>query len=233
MLSPSTNLLWLFAIWNHLRLPFAPVGNVAATPAEGDIAVPPVGNVAAPIAGGNLAVTPVRNVAAPHVVAGVVANPAAGNVTGPVAGINGVPPLGTGAAVTPARNAGAQLPANHGLRARNPAAHLNQVAIAAGNIGNPVRYLAGNRTRNPDQVDVLDHMNRQMMQGINQLTSLASGLQPSQDDRRRISLESAINSSLDRMVLMTANGIDTAGLRARVLTLQLELDSHLNNMLGM
>ena len=76
-------------------------------------------------------------------------------------------------------------------------------------------------------------MNRQMMQGINQLTSLASGLQPTQDDHRGTSLESAINSSLDRMVLMTANGIDTAGLQARIETLQLELDSHINSMLGL
>ena len=53
--------------------------------------------------------------------------------------------------------------------------------------------------RNPDQVDVIDQMNEQMMQGINQLASLASGLQPNEDERRCVQIENAITSSLERM----------------------------------
>ena len=126
----------------------------------------------------------------------------------------------------------ASLPTNLGRRSTTAAGHCNQVAHAAGNIGTPVRFLAGTRTRNPDQVDVIDQMNQQMRNGMEQLRALSEGLQPTDAERRRDMLQDAIKSSLDRMTQMTANGIDTSSLRNRIETLQGKLDEHLDTMLG-
>ena len=47
-----------------------------------------------------------------------------------------------------------------GILGANYHLQRQQANIAGGNIGNPIIYPAGTRTRNPDQADALDLMNR-------------------------------------------------------------------------
>ena len=123
--------------------------------------------------------------------------------------------------------------ANQGILGANRHLQRQQANIAAGNVGNPIVYPEGTRTRNPDQVDVLDLMNRQMMQGVDSLANLAGSLQPSPDERRRVQLEGALSSCLERMQQMTTNGLDTTSITARIARLQQSLDDHIDTMFGL
>ena len=62
--------------------------------------------------------------------------------------------------------AGVTAGVNLGIRSTNATTSRQQSLIAAKGVGDRVVFLVGNRTRNPDQVDVLHLMNQQMTQGM-------------------------------------------------------------------
>ena len=116
----------------------------------------------------------------------------------------------------------APAPINRVVLCANPLIRHQQANLAAANIGTPTVYPVGNRTRNPDQIDVIDQMKYQQMKGMQHMVDSVGGLQPSPDVRRWIQLEGAITSSLERMQRMTANGHSTANITARIAKLQQE-----------
>jgi hypothetical protein len=75
-----------------------------------------------------------------------------------------------------------------------------QSLIAVGGVSDRVVFLAGTRSRNPNQVDVLHLMNQQMTQGMAHLSSMM----PSQDKRCMAQLEGTFESALQRMALYKA-----------------------------
>jgi hypothetical protein len=72
------------------------------------------------------------------------------------------------------------------------ATSCQQSLIAASSVGNSVAFPTGNRTRNPDQVEVLHLMNQQMAKEMVHLYSIV----PSQDKRPNAQLEVTIASAL-------------------------------------
>jgi hypothetical protein len=61
--------------------------------------------------------------------------------------------------------AGVTAGVNLGIRSTNATTSRQQSLIAAKGVGDRVVFLVGNRTRNPDQVDVLHLMNQQPADG--------------------------------------------------------------------
>jgi hypothetical protein len=61
--------------------------------------------------------------------------------------------------------AGVTAGVNLGIRSTNATTSCQQSLIAAKGVGDRVVFLVGNRTRNPDQVDVLHLMNQQPADG--------------------------------------------------------------------
>ncbi len=120
-------------------------------------------------------------------------------------------------------------PANRGQQATDAATSHQQSNIAAGNIGDRVTIPSGTRTRQPDQVDVLRLMNKQMMQGIASLNNLA----PNAADRPRIQLEGAISSAFSKITQYTAMGMNTDGISRRIELLKKELNAHMDSMFSL
>ncbi len=104
-----------------------------------------------------------------------------------------------------------------------------QSNIGAGNVGNCFTVSSGTRTRQPDQVDILCLMNKQMMQGITNLNNLV----PSAADRCRVQLEGAISSALSRMAPYTVMGMSTDAISRCILVLKKELDAHMDSMFSL
>jgi hypothetical protein len=120
-------------------------------------------------------------------------------------------------------------PANRGQQATDAATSCQQSNIAAGSVGDCVTVPSGTCTRQPDQVDILRLMNKQMMQGISSLNNLA----PSAPDQRRIQLEGPISSALSRMAQYTVMGMNTDGILRRIELLKKELDAHMESMFSL
>ncbi|KAL7552911.1 hypothetical protein ACHAWF_016160 [Thalassiosira exigua] len=122
--------------------------------------------------------------------------------------------------------------ANRGVRANTRRGQQLQAYLAAGTVGDPVTHRPGTRTRNPDNVDVIDAMNRQMNQGIERLARLADSMQPSPDERKISRLEKAITSALERRHLMEQSGMDLTSIDQRIAQMQTKLDDLQDSLLG-
>lgn len=200
-------------------------------------------NVAA--AGSNLGVTGRGN-------DGANANRATANVATTQAGGHGVPPAGAppaGPAITPPPAAapapagtgfpGANtIPVTHSTLGANRQIQRSQASVAAAGLPNAMTFPPAAqgqrpRSRNPDQVDILDAMNQQTNAAIGQLASLASSMHPSAPQLRATQLEAALDNLYGRLEKRTNAGLDTTAIEARIELLETELENHQDTMLGL
>jgi hypothetical protein len=103
----------------------------------------------------------------------------------------------------------------------------HQCSLAtAGGVGDRFVFPAGTRTRNPNQVDVLNPMHQQMAQGIAHLSSMV----PSKDVCPIAHLEGAITSALQHMAKYKALGMDTSAMSCCIAVLENELNALMDSM---
>jgi hypothetical protein len=101
-----------------------------------------------------------------------------------------------------------------------------QSFAAAGGVGDRVVFPAGIRTRNPNQVDVLNLMNQQMAQGMAHLSSMV----PSKDERCMAQLKGAITSALQHMAQYKALGMDASVMSRHIAVLENKLNALMDSM---
>ncbi len=112
------------------------------------------------------------------------------------------------------------------IRSSDDTLSCQQSFTAAGSVGDRAVFPAGTRTRNPDQVDVLNLMNQQMAQGMAHL----SGMVPSKDECCMAQLEGAITSALQHMAQYKALGMDTSAMSCRIAALENEPNALMDSM---
>lgn len=168
------------------------------------------------------------------------------------AGGHGVPPAGAppaGPAITPPPAAapapagtgfpGANtIPVTHSTLGANRQIQRSQASVAAAGLPNAMTFPPAAqgqrpRSRNPDQVDILDAMNQQTNAAIGQLASLASSMHPSAPQLRATQLEAALDNLYGRLEKRTNAGLDTTAIEARIELLETELENHQDTMLGL
>ena len=122
-----------------------------------------------------------------------------------------------------------------GLRAATREGQRQQVNAATAGIGQPVVFAAGSsgqRTNNPDQVDIVNSMNTNIMRGVDQMVGLANRLAPNPQDQARVALEESLAGLLRRMETMRGLGMDTTAIEARIIRYEDRLEALLDDVLG-